>query len=225
MDIVTIGTIMIILIGAAAAGFVLLLSRHRYYESEYYQKTSRTFMQTMAKKEYRSARRLSLVLDKLAFDHEIIYHCPVPHVGDRGIAIDCIILSSKGIYVIANENYSGKISGDEKHSEWRVNKRGRNFYFENPIKKNHVRISALSRFLDIPERSCKSIIAFHGRAALKHIRVKSPRTFVTRARDLEIYFNSEKNKPDILPQSDIYSYYGELRPLTRQMDNVLSQES
>lgn len=177
-------------------------------------------MQTMVKKEFRSARRLSLVLDKLAFDHEILYHCPVPQSEDRGIVIDCIILSSKGIYVIDNENYSGKISGDETHSEWRVEKRGRNYYFDNPIKKNHVCISALSRFLDIPGRSFKSIIAFHGRAALKHIRVKSPRTFVTRARDLEIYLNSEKNKPDILPQSDIYSFYGYLRPLAKGRKTV-----
>lgn len=214
MDTVVLFVVIIALI--AVAGLAGFFFWHRYTQSEYYQKTSRPFMKTMLKKEYRDVHRLSLVLEKLPFDHEILYHCPVPQTGDRITVIDCIILSTKGIYVIDNENYCGGISGDEKHSQWRVEHRGRKGYLDNPIRKNQVRVSALSRFLDIPGRSCKSIIAFHGNAALKHIRIKSPRIFVTRARDLAIYFNSEKNKPDVLPPGDIYSYYGELRSLTRK---------
>ena len=163
------------------------------------------------KKEFRNIYRLSCLLEALPFDHKTIYHCAVPKENGRVEVIDCLILSCKGIYVIINENHCGNICGDEKNSQWRVEVRGRRHYFENPVRKNRHRIDALCTYLDISDRCCKSIIAFHKGAVLKSIRIKSSRTFVTRARDLDIYFDSEKNKPDVMPAGDICSYYGRLQ--------------
>lgn len=210
METVLLYTVCICVIVALAFGIRVVVYRHCYYKSGYYEKTSLPFAKMVLKKEHRSIYRLSCLLEALPFEHEILYHCPVPK-GGRAAVTDCLVLSCKGIYVIINENYCGDISGDEKHSEWRVERRGRTRYFENPVKKNHYRIDALCTYLDIPDRCCKSIIAFHAGAVLKSIRIKSSRTFVTRAKDLDIYFESEKNKPDVLPASDLYSYYGRLR--------------
>ena len=213
METVLLYTVCICVVVTAILGAAATVYRRRYYNSQYYNKTAVTFYKIIMKKEFRSIYRLSCLLEAMPFEHETLYHCKVPQDNNnvRMAEIDCLVLSCKGIYVIINENYCGNICGDEKHPEWRVEARGRRRYFENPVKKNLYRIDALCTYLDISSRCCKSLIAFHTGAVLKRIRIKSTRTFVTRARDLDIYFDSEKNKPDVLPACDMYSYYGKLR--------------
>ena len=222
METVILYTVCICTVITAVIGGAAAVQRRRYYISEYYIKTAVPFLKVITKKEFRSFYRLSCLLEALPFDHKTIYHCAVPKDNGRAEVIDCLVLSCKGIYVIINENYCGNICGDEKHSQWRVEVRGRSHYFENPVRKNHHRIDALCKYLDISDRRCKSIIAFHKGAVLKSIRIKSSRTFVTRARDLDIYFDSEKNKPDMVPAGDLCSYYGRL--WRREAESVTVQD-
>lgn len=223
METILLYTICICVAIAAAIGGAAAVQRRRYYISEYYIKTAVPFLKVLMKKEFRNIYWLSCLLEALPFDHKTIYHCAVPKENGRVEVIDCLILSCKGIYVIINEDYCGNICGDEKNSQWRVEVRGRRHYFENPVRKNRHRIDALCAYLDISDRCCKSIIAFHKGAVLKSIRIKSSRTFVTRARDLDIYFDSEKNKPEVMPAGDVCGYYGRLR--RTEAEGITTQET
>lgn len=221
MENVVLYTVCICVLIIAIAGMTGGICRQRYYRSGYYKKTAVSFYKLITKKKLRNIYGLSSLLEDLPFEHETLYHCSVSQDNGRTAQIDCLVLSCKGIYVILNENYCGDIYGDEKHWAWRVVLRKKSHYFDNPIMINKERILAMCTYLDIPDRCCKSIIAFHKGAVLKSIRIKSPRIFVTRARDLDIYFDSEKNKPDVLPAGDIYSYYGRLRRTAAEKAAVL----
>lgn len=115
--------------------------------------------------------------------------------GTSTTEIDAVMIHTKGIFVIENKNYTGKIYGTEAdyqwtQVQWQDGKR-MSRYFYNPIRQNEHHIRCLQRVISeafpdkrIPSVSYVSVVTFNGRARLKKIRLHSANTYVLEKRQI-----------------------------------------
>lgn len=103
--------------------------------------------------------------------------------------IDMVMVHEKGIFVIENKNYSGRIYGDEEEARWRQvqKKNGRKWEktFYNPVWQNRTHIRNLKRFLEQElawDMPFVSVIVFNDRAKLRRIRIYSGEPLVSESR-------------------------------------------
>lgn len=69
--------------------------------------------------------------------------------GQKTTELDLVLILSKGIFVIENKNYSGRIYGREADLYWnQFNSRGLSREFYNPLKQNQGHLRCLREFLD-----------------------------------------------------------------------------
>ncbi len=116
-------------------------------------------------------------------------YVPLPD-GRNTTEIDGVMLHVKGVFVLENKNYAGKIYGDEEGYQWvQVQKRGRKKwknYFYNPVLQNQTHIRHLKNFLlhasgEQPP-PCFSLITFNDSAKLRRIPIRSKEILVSESR-------------------------------------------
>ncbi len=96
--------------------------------------------------------------------HKVIKNVYIPHKG-RTSEADIVLVTTKGIYVIENKNYSGWIFGNENYKNWyQTFPNGEKYTFYNPIWQNRTHIRALSKYLNLDINLFHSYIVFSGEA-------------------------------------------------------------
>lgn len=118
-------------------------------------------------------------------------YVPLPD-GTNTTEIDAVIIHEKGIFVVENKNYSGKIYGDEKARYWtqiqkEKGKKRKKWkkHFYSPLLQNQAHIRILKKHLDEKgdwEMPYVSVIVFNDSARLRRIRIHFENTLVINCR-------------------------------------------
>lgn len=189
----------------------------RNYKNSLYGKQSNKsffyiqFRNQGARGEYWTSRSL----EKAPFEYKMLFNCYIQnHKGDK-TELDIIMISSKGIYVVENKNYTGWIFGDENSRNWCETIKGKKYFFYNPVKQNKSHIKNLEKFLKLGEEKYISIISFNKGANLKKVKVESPNTYVVHYNKLEKFIKSQNQNPDCLTHDEIEEIYNKLLPGTQ----------
>lgn len=172
-------------------------------------------------------------LEKLWGHKRILKNLYVPLEEKKNTTeIDAVVIHEKGIIVVENKNYSGKIYGDEEEYHWiQVQKDGRKKYkkpFYNPVKQNRTHIRRLRRFVEVrsvvkqlavsqPEGRklpYVSVITFNGGAKLKRIFIASDEVLVSESRKVKRRLQRKlRRMPRVLTRQQVDGLYEELKVL------------
>ncbi len=93
----------------------------------------------------------------------------IPNGSKSTAEIDHIVISSHGIFVIENKDYSGWIFGSKHQKKWtQTFPNGEKYYFQNPLHQNYGHLKSLQNALPfVDEKRFYSIVAFSQRAEFK----------------------------------------------------------
>jgi hypothetical protein len=99
----------------------------------------------------RGERKVGRALEGL-FD-EVLHDIIIPD-GRGGLTqLDHVALTGAGLLVVEAKNYSGAIFGREEDAQWTQRLGGRSYRFQNPLRQNHLHVSALQALpLGVPVR-------------------------------------------------------------------------
>lgn len=154
-------------------------------------------------------------------------YVPLPD-GNGTTEIDAVIVHEKGILVLENKNYSGKISGNEEDSRWtQVRKERRQKWvrqFYNPIRQNRLHIRCLQAYLH-QDRSCfRSVVTFNDQAKLKRIRLSSEDVLVANSRKVRRKLHRMLRwKRKVFSRREVQEISEMLQPLTQPNKRVVRQ--
>ncbi len=113
-------------------------------------------------------RKMVQALSSLS-DNEYIklHNITIPDNQGGTTQIDHIVISKYGLFVIETKNYSGWILGNESQRKWtQVHFKQKN-QFQNPLRQNYKHTATLNKYLNLPQESIFSIVAFVGGAEFK----------------------------------------------------------
>ncbi|MCC3648554.1 NERD domain-containing protein [Cytobacillus oceanisediminis] len=128
----------------------------------------------------------------------------LPSREGRTTQIDHLIISVYGIFVIETKNYKGWIYGSENSRNWTQVIYRNKEKFANPIFQNYGHIKAVESLIkDQFQTPMYSIIAFHPRATLKKIDIKSEHIKVIYLHRILRTISAMKDK--VLSKNDIKS--------------------
>lgn len=161
-------------------------------------------------------------LEKLRGYKKILRNLYVPCPDGRNTAeIDIVVIHEKGIFVVENKNYSGKIYGDEREQYWlQVQKEsGKRWkkHFYSPILQNQSHIRNMAKYLHERgdwEISYLSVIVFNDSAKLKRIRIFREDTLAANCRKARRKIRKKiRWKPKNLTRREINEIFEELKRL------------
>lgn len=85
--------------------------------------------------------------------------------------IDHIIVSKYGVFVVETKNRSGWIFGNQTDNQWTQVLFHKKYYFQNPLRQNHVHTKNLARLIGIDQSKIYSLINFCGGC---HFKTRMP---------------------------------------------------
>jgi hypothetical protein len=101
-------------------------------------------------------------------DYHLLNHVTLRLKNGATTQIDHILVSRFGIFVIETKDYSGWIFANPANRQWTQVLYRAKFRFQNPIRQNHLHVSAVRELLDfLPPRAVISAVVFTGRAEFK----------------------------------------------------------
>lgn len=144
----------------------------RFHATVYAKRTGNGAFATLNDAGKRGEYRLGLQLEAFDPAGRMLFNVYVPRPDGSTSEVDAVLVSSSGIYVFENKNYSGWIFGDADEKTWTqsLNKRVR-YRFLNPIKQNAGHVRALEEFLDLGEAAFVPVVVFADKTVLKKVRV------------------------------------------------------
>lgn len=96
--------------------------------------------------------------------YQVLSHVRLP---DLDQALDHVIVSVYGVFVIRRENYNGFIYGQKDDQEWTCELKKKKSKFSNPIIENEANVKKLSEQLKLEDKYIESVIAFANTAHLE----------------------------------------------------------
>lgn len=195
----------------------------KYKASSYGKQSNKTFIKLLADKGARGEYRTSEYLDQAPFQKKLLFNVYIPNRSGALTELDIVMISTKGIYVVENKNYSGWIFGDEKSKNWCETIKGKKYFFYNPVKQNKSHIKNLEKILQIGENKYQSVIVFNNNANLKKIFTESINLCVITNRQLEKYLQKQSMIADQLTNEEIEEIYKKLLPGTQLSDEEKKQ--
>ena len=190
----------------------------QYKKSSYGKQSKKSFLKIINDQGERGEYRTSQILETAAFENKLLFNCYIPNrLGDK-TELDIIMISTKGIYVVENKNYSGWIFGDEQSKNWCETLKGKKFFFYSPVKQNKSHIKNLEKILNIGEDKYISLITFNKNAILKKVKTESPKLYVKKYDELQKFIKEQEKCPDILQHEEIEEIYKSLLPGTQLND-------
>ena len=187
----------------------------KYKASSYAKQSQKSFINILGDKGARGEYRTSEQLDKAPFEKKLLFNVYIPNRSGALTELDIIMISTKGIYVIENKNYSGWIFGDEKSKNWCETIKGKKYFFYNPVKQNKSHIKNLEKVLQIGEEKYQSVIVFNNNANLKKISTESNNLHVITSRQLEKFLQKQSMITNQLTTEEIEEIYKKLLPGTQ----------
>lgn len=154
-------------------------------------------------------------------------YVPLPD-GCGTTEIDAVIVHEKGIFVLENKNYSGRISGDGEDCRWTQVRRERRRkwvrHFYNPIRQNRGHIRCLQAYLPQDLSCFWSVVTFNDQAKLKHIRVASEDVLVANSRKVRKKLQRRLRwRRRVLSRRQVQEICEMLQPLAHPKKRVVRQ--
>lgn len=209
-------TIIVTVIIVWIAVIIKYNQENKIYKKTVYGKQKQIpFWKILMNKGARGEYRTSQQLEKAKFEHKLLFNCYIPNRNGEKTELDIIMISTKGIFVIENKNYSGWIFGDENSKNWCETLKGKKYFFYNPIKQNRSHIKNLEKMLCIGEDKYISLITFNTDANLKKIKVESANTYVMQYKALGNFINAQTLLEDRMTHAEIEEVYNKLLPGTQ----------
>lgn len=208
--------IIVIVWGAVAVKY--WYENTQYKKSSYGKQSKKKFLQIINNQGTRGEYRTSQILETATFENKLLFNCYILNRSGDKTELDIIMISTKGIYVIENKNYSGWIFGDEQSKNWCETLKGKKFFFYNPVKQNKSHIKNLEKILNIGEDKYISLITFNKNAILKKVKTESTKLYVKNYNELKKFIKEQEKCPDILQHDEIEEIYKNLLPGTQLTD-------
>ena len=208
--------IVVIVCGAVAVAY--WYENTQYKKSSYGKQSKKSFLQIINNQGARGEYRTSQILETATFENKLLFNCYIPNRSGDKTELDIIMISTKGIYVVENKNYSGWIFGDEQSKNWCETLKGKKFFFYNPVKQNESHIKNLEKILNIGEDKYISLITFNKNAILKKVKTESPKLYVKKYEELKKFIKEQEKYSDILQHEEIEEIYKRLLPGTQLND-------
>lgn len=208
--------IVVIVCGAVAVAY--WYENTQYKKSSYGKQSKKSFLQIINNQGARGEYRTSQILETATFENKLLFNCYIPNRSGDKTKLDIIMISTKGIYVVENKNYSGWIFGDEQSKNWCETLKGKKFFFYNPVKQNESHIKNLEKILNIGEDKYISLITFNKNAILKKVKTESPKLYVKKYEELKKFIKEQEKYSDILQHEEIEEIYKRLLPGTQLND-------
>nr|WP_294678906.1 nuclease-related domain-containing protein [uncultured Blautia sp.] len=190
----------------------------QYKESAYGKQSKKSFLKIINDQGARGEYRTSQILETATFENKLLFNCYIPNRSGDKTELDIIMISTKGIYVIENKNYSGWIFGDEQSKNWCETLKGKKFFFYNPVKQNKSHIKNLEKILNIGQDKYISLITFNGNANLKKVNTESPNLYVKSYAQLKKFIKEQEKQTNLLHHEEIEQIYLTLLPGTQLSD-------
>ena len=190
----------------------------QYKKSSYGKQSKKSFLKIINDQGARGEYRTSQIFETATFENKLLFNCYIPNRSGDKTELDIIMISTKGIYVVENKNYSGWIFGDEQSKNWCETLKGKKFFFYNPVKQNKSHIKNLEKILNIGEDKYISLITFNKNAILKKVKTESPKLYVKKYDELQKFIKEQEKCPDILQHEEIEEIYKSLLPGTQLND-------
>ena len=200
--------IVVIVWGAVAVAY--WYENTQYKKSSYGKQSKKSFLQIINNQGARGEYRTSQILETATFENKLLFNCYIPNRSGDKTELDIIMISTKGIYVVENKNYSGWIFGDEQSKNWCETLKGKKFFFYNPVKQNKSHIKNLEKILNIGEDKYISLITFNKNAILKKVKTESPKLYVKKYEELKKFIKEQEKYSDILQHEEIEEIYKSL---------------
>ena len=182
----------------------------QYKKSSYGKQSKKSFLKIINDQGARGEYRTSQILETATFENKLLFNCYIPNRSGDKTELDIIMISTKGIYVVENKNYSGWIFGDEQSKNWCETLKGKKFFFYSPVKQNKSHIKNLEKILNIGEDKYISLITFNKNAILKKVKTESPKLYVKKYDELQKFIKEQEKCPDILQHEEIEEIYKSL---------------
>ena len=208
--------IVVIVCGAVAVAY--WYENTQYKKSSYGKQSKKSFLQIINNQGARGEYRTSQILETATFENKLLFNCYIPNRSGDKTKLDIIMISTKGIYVVENKNYSGWIFGDEQSKNWCETLKGKKFFFYNPVKQNKSHIKNLEKVLNIGEDKYISLITFNKNAILKKVKTESPKLYVKKYEELKKFIKEQEKCSDILQHEEIEEIYKRLLSGTQLND-------
>lgn len=155
------------LLAAAVIAMAVRRSRRKKRQKE--------FIQRQKKKGDEGERATEVLLNRVRGCKKVLRQVYVPKEEAGTSELDLVMIHEKGIFVVENKYYGGRIYGDERKLYWlQVFKGGKRRLFYSPVKQNQTHIRNLKRLLEgrVPwETPYVSVIIFNGAGKLKRAAV------------------------------------------------------
>ena len=138
-------------------------------------------------------------------DFKIIHNIYVPKADGTTAEIDILCITSIGLLVIENKNYSGWIFGSANDSSWTQSMYGKKTStFYNPLLQNKSHIKALSEYLGINESMMTSIVLFSDNCELRKVPESTRESIIIQFHDLhDLIEFLLKNRPAVINSNEI----------------------
>lgn len=98
--------------------------------------------------------------------YRILKHFELP-TENGNIAIDHIIVSSYGVFIVETINLRGWITGVAHHQTWKQEINGQLHKFPNPLMHNDLHIKAMFKMLNLDDHHAHRVIMFTGDTVFK----------------------------------------------------------
>ncbi len=190
--------------------------KEEYYKSSYYVYTRNGFLNVMNSKRLMGEYESSCELKSYeALGGRFLYDVYLPDENGNVVKMDMLFITPKGIFIIDNKSYKGRIIGDEDGKKWiertRIKKDRR---FDNPLIENAKKVDNLKRLLSI-SLPVVSLLVFSDKCKFRNIPVASKDAFVLKRRFMKSVVRSVLNDSEqIISFKDVDNLQKELYSLS-----------
>lgn len=194
-----------------------------YKQTTYFKQTQNEYDKTM--KDLGSYGEY-LIYDELKpLENEscrLLFNLYIPRDNGKYSEIDCLVITTHGLYVIESKNYSGWIFGSNDQKYWmQTFKTGDKQKFYNPIWQNNAHLKQLSEHLDLDNTYFKSLIAFSNRCTFKAKPDNTDRLSIIHRKDVLDVLKEDIGKTnEILTLEQVSEIYNKLQPLTNASEEI-----
>lgn len=194
--------------------------KREYQRSEYRAETRKRYKKVESSTGTEGEYETSLALEKrVRGKRRFVFNAYIPCRSGASTETDIVMIHEKGIFVIENKNYYGRVKGRADREYWEQIVSGRRKWFYSPIYQNQGHIRHLRRLLE--EEGCRrlpmvSVVVFNDRLKRLQVRKKGRDVIVCKSRRAAGKINRRlRHMEKVLDDEQLEKIYELLKEQTR----------
>ena len=193
--------------------------KREYRRSEYRAETGKRYKKVENSPGTEGEYQTSLALEKrVRGNRRFVFNAYIPCRSGGSTETDIAMIHEKGIFVIENKNYSGRVKGRADREYWEHIQSGRRQTFYSPVYQNLGHVRHIRRLLE--ERGYRlpmvSVVVFNDRLERLQVRRKGRDVIVCRSRRAPGAINRRLRRMErVLGERELEEVYEILKEQTR----------